>query len=832
MLLAALVAGAALVRGGVDLPALVGAAVLAGGALFFAVPRLRARSAGATLGTSGTGEAIDPERRDVVELPILAVGAAVIAAYVALQLLPVPPWLLRFIDPSAADLFRRALGPIGAYPAARPLSLDPGATSMEVGKDVAWAAAVAAAALVSADRRRRDLLLQAVALSGTAVVAAVLGAALFAGAPWLEPRWPFVNPNHLAGFLQLGAWIALGFAARARGPARVAWVAAFAFSGLGIFLSLSRAGIAAFFVGFGFFAALYPRARKVNSVSTSTGRPRGSGGRAALRRLWAKSAVVLPLAVSAALALAAYLALDRIVSELRTVSDATTTEAKLGLWPIAARMIRSFPLTGIGRGAFATAFPGYEWETFRATFTHVENELLQVPLDLGLVSGGALVALFAWTWLAAARREEISRPVIGALAGSAALVAHNVFDFSLELPGVAIAFAVVMGVLARDTRRVRAPRQAIRAAAVVATALSLGALAIYRAHDPERDAERMAVAKTADDALAVAREVMPWHPADWVPPAVVGGLLASEFRCDEAEPWLDRAMLANPTAPEPHLGAARCDALRGRAALAKREYRLAFMLGQPGALAEAHAVFPERGAIFDVAPDSPDGFYAAGQVLSDAPGEAREAYRRGWELYRDPRSLSALAALTLASKEDGAAEEALRLAHELQRVAPLDPAGYVIAARALEAANADGATKELELGVARVPGNEGLLSELGLRRLAQRRFSEARADFEKIAAVDERAVARRKLLVVLALEGQGRLAEALGEARGARDADRASAAPLEAMARISAKMGRYEDALATLEEAARKGGAPGRYDAWMARLREARTRQAVNALSP
>lgn len=851
VLLLTLVAGTPLFRGGVDLPAIAAAAVVAGAALFFAARPLRTRSAGAP-GTGAGSEVLSQgPSYSGLELPILAVGLALVSVWIAFQLVPLPAWLVGAIDPAAAELFRRNLGPIGAYPAARPLSLDPGATALDMGKDVAWAAVVAASTLVAAERRRRDALLQGVALSGTAVVAVVLGMALFAGAPWLEPRLPFVNPNHLAGFLQLVAWVAVGFAARERGAARVGWIVAFAFAGLGIFLSLSRAGIAAFLVGAGLFVALYLRAggrervRRGGPLDSAgslappaygpTGRRRGAASAALAwaRRLAARSSAVIPVAISLALALAAYLALDRIVGELRTVSDASTTEVKLDLWPIAARMIRAFPLTGIGRGAFATSFPAYKWEPLQATFTHVENELLQVPLDLGLVFGGALVALFVWAWASAARRPEISRPVIGALAGSAALVAQNAFDFSLEIPGVAVAFAVVMGVLARDMRKVRVPRWTLRVGALGAVALSLGALAVHRSHDPDRDAGRIAAARTADEALVIAREVLPWHPADWVPAAVVGGLLASEFRCAEAEPWLDRAMLRNPTAPQPHLGAARCDALRGRPVLAKREYRLAFMLGDWGVLAEAHAMFPWKGAIFDVAPDTPDGLFAAGQALGDDPPEAREAYRRGWESYQDARSLSALASLTLQAKDDGAADEALRLARELQRVEPTDPAGYVVAARALDAASeAAAAVQELELGAARLPGNEWVLTELGVRHLAQRRFSQARAVFERIAARDEGAVARRKLLVVRALEGQGRYAEALGEARGARDADPGSAAPLEAMARLAAALGRYDDALASLEEAARKPGPPGRYDAWVGQLREARTRQVVKALGP
>ena len=53
-------------------------------------------------------------------------------------------------------------------------------------------------------------LVTCVALAGPVVVAAVWGARLVANAPLLEPRFPFVNPNHLAGFLEIALAVGIG----------------------------------------------------------------------------------------------------------------------------------------------------------------------------------------------------------------------------------------------------------------------------------------------------------------------------------------------------------------------------------------------------------------------------------------------------------------------------------------------------------------------------------------------------------------------------------------------------------------------------------------------
>ncbi len=164
VLIVALVAGSALVRGGVDLVALAIAAPLAAGA-FALAPRLR--------------------RGESASIPALVPGIAVAVVFVGLQLVPLPPSLLRALSPGAGSVLDEALAPIGLFPSWRPLTLDPGATALELAKAAVFTAVTAAVAILGASERRRDQLLRGLALSGVAVVAVYYGAAL-AGA--LAPR--------------------------------------------------------------------------------------------------------------------------------------------------------------------------------------------------------------------------------------------------------------------------------------------------------------------------------------------------------------------------------------------------------------------------------------------------------------------------------------------------------------------------------------------------------------------------------------------------------------------------------------------------------------------
>ena len=800
----ALVAGNALVRGGVDDLALAVSLAVAVAALALAPGR----------------------RSEKLEISAVAIGLAASVLWVAFQLVPLPPGLLLALSPHTAGIFTDALGPLGLPWSWRPISLDPGGTAAELCKAAVFAAAaLAAAVLAGSSDRRRDQLLRGIALAGVAVTVVYYAAALLGRSPLVAPRATFVNPNHLAGFLLLSAWPGLGFALRARGAARLAWLLAFAFTASGTFLSLSRAGVTAFFVAAGLFAWMSvrrepPRRRGIPPPPMVDALPLRRRAAHFLR----SSRTPVIIGVFAALAISAWLALGRIVHEMSTVSDSSTTALKLGMWPLALQMIREFPLFGIGRGAFATVYPAYKWEPVQRTFTHVENEWLQLPLDLGVLPGIALIGLVAWAWFSAARRRDLSRPLAGALAGAGALVAQNLFDFSLEVPGVAIPFAMVIAIAGRDLPRVRLRPWAIRALAGALLVVAVAGLSVHRAHPTEEDAAAVAAAATADEAVALAAKTLEWHPADYIPPTVVGGKLASERRCREALPWLTRAMARNPTAPEPHRAAGYCLAGTGQLAFAKREYRLAFSYGDQGALAEANVLFPGPGELFEVAPDTPAGLLAAGHLLRDRPAEAAEAFRRAWESFHEPRALAPLASAALAIPDP---EDALSVARLLQSDAPRTASGYALAARALDALERpDDAMKELELGATRLPGEADVLAPLGARHLAQRRFSQAKGIFEAIIARDGPRLAHKHVLIARALAGQSRYQEALREVQTARDIAPADAGVLSAFAWAAAAAGRFDEAIETLEVASRLPGAtPADYAARISELRERRSEQ-------
>jgi hypothetical protein len=331
------------------------------------------------------------QRQGRIRLPVVGLFLALGAVLCLLQLLPLPGALLRWASPPAGEVYDFALAPLGLSQA-RPVSLDAAATWRELAKHLAYLGAFVSAAELARSRGARRRL--AMALGGTGAALALVGFAhrlvgahaLFGieGLASAEPPFltPFVNPNHLAGFLLLSGTASLGLAlSSAERPAMWAWGAAYVATGAALLLSLSRGGIGCFALAQAGFVAAYAWLRR---GSARTVRAPGTQ-----RLLWGAVAVVCVGAVGLSIAS------DDILAEL---SSANTVEklshSKIEMWPMIGVSATAFARSGMGRGAFESAFTRFQTRSVEQTFTHPENAVLQLGCEFGLPAAVALLALF------------------------------------------------------------------------------------------------------------------------------------------------------------------------------------------------------------------------------------------------------------------------------------------------------------------------------------------------------------------------------------------------------------------------------------------------------
>ena len=180
---------------------------------------------------------------------------------------------------------------------------------------------------------------------------------------------------------------------------------------------------------------------------------RGSGSRI---ESWAKAG----LALAAGVALFALFG-DPVASRMGTEADDGRWCAWAGTW----QAIRERPLTGFGFATFAEMFPRFRDPDCLGTegdWTRAHNSHLEFLAGMGAIGAVAALAglvILARTLLAGVRQRRSLRAIpILSLAALAYIFLHGAADFPLQIPGVALYFAALMGAGAAVSTLSRQPR--------------------------------------------------------------------------------------------------------------------------------------------------------------------------------------------------------------------------------------------------------------------------------------------------------------------------------------------------------------------------------------
>ena len=517
-----------------------------------------------------------------------------LCAFTLLQLVPLPLGLLGLLAPATVEVLEVSLSKVGGVPGAHPISLDPGFTLVEAAKLASFALAfIAAHNFYYRRRRRRRLMLGLVVTGISLTMTGFIGAVLAPGKPLLlyTPEagraaglitTSFVNPNNGSAFLALCVLLAMGLAIDSKDlQQKVLLGLAAVLLGAGVFLTVSRGGILSLAVGMSILTVLVLSARRRMDLG--------------------QAAAVVPGTVALIMLLSGWLAYDHIVEEF---SDITTGNqgglAKIKQWSSGAAMIAANPWVGVGRGAFMTSFPRYmKGDIPAGTYEYMENQYLQLPAEVGLIVGGGFILAAALAWLVWVRRGRQAGTTMAAGAALAAIAVHNLVDFNLELPGVALPVALLGGVLSaaslrrrrghssgedrrRERRKLRRIHTVICLSAVAVTALVLVANLISwppMPRDDDRKLQALANEKVPFKTfMEAAAQVIRRRPADYMP-HLSAAHQAISAKDPRAIALLNRALFLFPASPKNHIQAARALLQFGHRRQALFEYRQALEAG-------------------------------------------------------------------------------------------------------------------------------------------------------------------------------------------------------------------------------------------------------------
>jgi O-antigen ligase len=374
-----------------------------------------------------------------------------IAALGLVQVVPLPNGLLSSISPASRQIYHETNEILGLFgeAAVRPrISIAPVETMDVVRLVLADTALFLAAGRLLRRRSRRRLFAWALVGAGIVHVAAVAPRQILEG----RVHGAFVNPNHLAAYLEIALACAFGLlwaevlvnTDRGRGlterAARVerrflplasraaAWVAL----ATGLALTQSRGGLAsALLVSLGLVAVGLSHRRSLSRRSRAV-----------------RAVIVFSAVAGVAIALSSRPLLARfLTSDSRDLHGGRRAE----LWRGSVDAWRQFPVLGDGLGAFREAFRRVQPRELNGLVEQAHSDPLQllvtggvVGLALGILVCGSLLVLLWSLWKAQRHREESAMTLAG-MGALACFLLHGLVEFPASIPALPAILACVLG---------------------------------------------------------------------------------------------------------------------------------------------------------------------------------------------------------------------------------------------------------------------------------------------------------------------------------------------------------------------------------------------------
>lgn len=398
-----------------------------------------------------------------VDGPLRTLDFALIAllAAIALQLLPLPAFLVSIVSPHRLSYIQEAsLG--GAEPGVLPLTLERLATVH------GWLATLCACVTFWTARAvfsRGGLRTFGTALAWAAVAFVLVAFAQSASSSNLvygfwqprdagaRPFGPFINRNHAGTWSLLALFLCFGslqWRRAADSPSRARnWRArlAHALDGRSLMLGLATLLLTVSVAAGASRSAMAGLAAAALFVAIAAPHQLRRGRSS----LWTAA-----IAISAMLAVIAYADLDRLLSRVEETRQLGLAQ-RVAIWRDTLAIARDFPIAGVGSGNFANAMRVYQSGDRTYFWNEAHNEYLQIAAEGGLLfvipAALGLAALCRAGWRACTEAGDHLRWMrLGAAASLVAVAIQSIWETGVTLPANGMLAAVAAAILIHRSR--------------------------------------------------------------------------------------------------------------------------------------------------------------------------------------------------------------------------------------------------------------------------------------------------------------------------------------------------------------------------------------------
>jgi O-antigen ligase len=384
----------------------------------------------------------------------IAIWAALLfPAFVALQLLPVPLFLVRILSPTRAEI-ADALGRVIPGPSFAPLSITPQTTWIFLSRTVAYAV-VFFLVRETARRATKHHWRMAVPLIAIGVLEAAYGLSQSFGSTQ-GISGTYFNKDQFAGLLEsiLPFVIMYALAVLCRRRERTSFSAP----------SVIKA-CALLCVAVGMFFAIASSLSRMGFISTAVSLlVMGTVALGFRLSGWKKWPAFAGLTVLILLVFV-FLPSNQLIEAFGNIASEQITEGRGPIWKDTLRLIAAYPLFGCGLGNYYPGLMKYQTSGLSVAWVNAHNDYLQLLSELGIVGffipAALMIAVCARAVRAAVSGASREVRFLGlACTGSlAAVLAHSLADFNLYVPANAMVLSWVSGLCVALPVSVPGPRR-------------------------------------------------------------------------------------------------------------------------------------------------------------------------------------------------------------------------------------------------------------------------------------------------------------------------------------------------------------------------------------